>query len=587
MTPTEILELVKQYGILGLELLFVLYSFKKLPKKWRRWNKVSEGRWAKVGKYAIAPVWISIVLYFAISISFAGFRQYEWAGASRPFKPGKIGILFAEVPGDQDGKIRIAYESAIIEELNASPDLEGVVEIQFLEQPLPDELGEEGVEAQKLCEKLRAAFVLRPHAIEDSEQPRLTVCNQRLFSTPDATLPQFRSELLQDSKSLRLPFEIVALAEAVIARTYFEKGDFPKAAAKFKNVIESQDFQQLKPWQADIYFAYGNSLLRSGDTRNALGSFKQASELDPNSPLFRNNLGAAMDMQGRSQDAIEEYTKVIQSSPSPPDFVLGIVHFNLAEDYSLAGEYEKAIPEFNEALREGVNNVSLHDDLCADLVNARGDMEEALRQCHEAISMASNDPIPHNNLGGVLKATHQNDAALAEFQRAVSLDPGYAEAYHNECLIYGEEQQFEMAIQECKKALSLKKDFPDARVTLSHVLADSCKKYLDSHNPSLATPRCQQSIELNPSLNEAYFYLANALTLQNKGREAINVLERAKRSNPVDTEILTNLCALQLSYNNVAEGRVNCEEALRIDPKNEIARQNLARIEATRANRNN
>src|SRR5262249_59899432 len=64
----------------------------------------------------------------------------------------------------------------------------------------------------------------------------------------------------------------------------------------------------------------------------------------------------------------------------------------------------------------------------------------------EAVQLHPENPVFHNALGVVLLDLRKPAEAEAEFQKAVSLDPSYAEAHHNLGLAYAEQGRGEQAI---------------------------------------------------------------------------------------------------------------------------------------------
>src|SRR5690349_8266903 len=54
----------------------------------------------------------------------------------------------------------------------------------------------------------------------------------------------------------------------------------------------------------------------------------------------------------------------------------------------------------------------------------------------EVVQRNPNDPQAYNMRGSVLGLGGRHEEALSDFNKAISLDPGYAQAYANRALVY-------------------------------------------------------------------------------------------------------------------------------------------------------
>jgi len=65
-----------------------------------------------------------------------------------------------------------------------------------------------------------------------------------------------------------------------------------------------------------------------------------------------------------------------------------------------------------------------------------GRLDDALETVREALRLAPDDPIGHNNAGVILNAAGQYDLAMRELRVAVRLAPDYEEAHYNLAHVY-------------------------------------------------------------------------------------------------------------------------------------------------------
>ena len=70
------------------------------------------------------------------------------------------------------------------------------------------------------------------------------------------------------------------------------------------------------------------------------------------------------------------------------------------------------------------------------------------------------DPVFYNNRGISYKEKGELDRALKDFNKALELNPDFAEAYNNRGIAYGIKGQVDEAIEDASKAIALDKNVP-------------------------------------------------------------------------------------------------------------------------------
>ena len=105
-------------------------------------------------------------------------------------------------------------------------------------------------------------------------------------------------------------------------------------------------------------------------------------------------------------------------------------HFLRGNAFYEAGDFEKAIAEYNAAL-------DLEPDDPATLTNrgaaldSLGRHEEALADHNRSLELRPDDPDTLNNRGGALAKLGRYEDALADFNRSLNLRPGHPTTLHN------------------------------------------------------------------------------------------------------------------------------------------------------------
>ena len=117
--------------------------------------------------------------------------------------------------------------------------------------------------------------------------------------------------------------------------------------------------------------------------------------------------------------------------------------------------------------------------------------------------------MAHSNLGVVLKDLGQFEAAVASYDRAISIQSDFAEAYSNRGLALKELNQLEAAVASYDKAISIKSDYAAAYVNRGNVLQDlgQLDKAVASYRRALEIK--PDYIEVHSNLLFAHNYIAD------------------------------------------------------------------------------
>lgn len=172
--------------------------------------------------------------------------------------------------------------------------------------------------------------------------------------------------------------------------------------------------------------------------------------------------------------------------------------------------------------------------------------------------------------------------ARRTYEEAIVLDPGYAIAY---CCLAGNyvvgawvdttkppQESLRKAAEIAEKALSLNNSLGDAYGIL-------CQVYVHTKNYEKAIEKGQRAVVLAPNGADAHAYLGSGLQWASRPEEAVQMLEKAIRLNPVAPAwYLHNLA---LAYKDVGKYEAAldwAEKAVRRSPKNLLSRLTLCII---------
>ena len=102
-----------------------------------------------------------------------------------------------------------------------------------------------------------------------------------------------------------------------------------------------------------------------------------------------------------------------------------------------------------------------------------GKLEQAVKLYSQALKdpnlTPANQAVAHNNRGSAYDDLEKADAALADYNRALQLDPKYAEAYYNRSFALQKKNLLMLALKDARDAARLKPSDPDYKTRLEYL----------------------------------------------------------------------------------------------------------------------
>jgi tetratricopeptide (TPR) repeat protein len=184
------------------------------------------------------------------------------------------------------------------------------------------------------------------------------------------------------------------------------------------------------------------------------------------------------------------------------------------------------------------------------------DSETLLRH---ALAVTENNSVVHYYLGNALLDKSQINDAISEYQEAVRLAPGYAEARLHLGVALSEKGQLDEAISQFQEVIRLEPDDLDARYDLGLALYN--KGQMDE-----AIHQYQEVIRLKPDDIEALNNLGIAFAAKRRFDEAIQNYRRAIEINPNYFGALNNLGTALTAKGQLDEAIESYRKAIGIDP---------------------
>lgn len=207
-------------------------------------------------------------------------------------------------------------------------------------------------------------------------------------------------------------------AHTLLGLSYYSDKQYTKAVESLEVAV------QADPTNVELRHIVAQSCLWAGQYQCALDGFRQILLTQPNSAAAHVLVGEALDGLGETPEAIAEFQQAAQVSPHEPN-----VHFGLGFLYWKSQDYARAKAEFQAELANDGNNAQAWAYL-GDTEIKLGNQENAASALNKAIQLQSDIRLAYIDLGIVLSEQNKYKDAIADFRKAVELDPGQPDAHY-------------------------------------------------------------------------------------------------------------------------------------------------------------
>ncbi|MGD0253364.1 MAG: tetratricopeptide repeat protein [Verrucomicrobiota bacterium] len=184
------------------------------------------------------------------------------------------------------------------------------------------------------------------------------------------------------------------------------------------------------------------------------------------------------------------------------------------------------------------------------------------------LACTSDNRIAHYNLGVVFAQQGRTKEAIAQLQKALAIEPDYAEPHFDLGNIFLQQGRIEEAIAYYQKALTINPDDADIHNNLGNV-------FLQQGRMDEAISSYQKALAINPNYAEAHNNLGKAFRQQGRLEEAITHFQKALTIKPDYAEIHNNLGVVFAQQGRTKEAIAQLQKALAIEPDYAEAHYNL------------
>ncbi|MEQ1775774.1 MAG: tetratricopeptide repeat protein [Burkholderiales bacterium] len=224
-----------------------------------------------------------------------------------------------------------------------------------------------------------------------------------------------------------------APAHVLLGRVLMETGSCEAALASYARALV------LQPQHAEALFGSGFALQRLGRLPEALACYAGAVAAAPDQAEAWCNHGNVLLALRRFDDALHSFDKALKRMPN-----VAVLHFNRANTLNELGRVTEALTAFDCALVLDEGDVNVRNNRGNTRLEA-GDTAGAIDDYRRMIADAPGDARGYNGLGSALQDQGLLDEATTLYERAIGLDPAFADARHNLALARLYQQDFAVA----------------------------------------------------------------------------------------------------------------------------------------------
>jgi len=155
----------------------------------------------------------------------------------------------------------------------------------------------------------------------------------------------------------------------------------------------------------------------------------------------------------------------------------------------------------------------------------KGDLDGALADYNKAIEINPDYVLAYNNRGNVKKEKGDWNGALADYNKAIEIEPNHVLAYYGRGAVKSEKNDWGGALADYDKAIELKPDFAEAYFTRGAVKQAK-------HDFAGALADFTKAIELKPAFAQAYVARGNLEKYKGDANGAQADFKKATELNP-------------------------------------------------------
>lgn len=315
----------------------------------------------------------------------------------------------------------------------------------------------------------------------------------------------------------------------------------------------------------------GDAYFNKKEYESAIQSYLKAIEADNTYPDIYSSIGLGFSRSHQHKFAGEAYDIFIEKvTEAGTKNTVAITYYLylIGNEYRLAKEFELSNQYFDSAIKVPPKYVEDYVAI-SDIYSYRNDLNSSIEYQIKAINLSNSDDdsITYSNLSWSYSFLHKNQEAVNAASRSIAINDKFPMAYTNRCRAYNDLKQYNDAIADCKKALSLQANHGETQYYLANALRGKGDTAEADKLNKLAIPNLIKELdearELETiNLPDYYYITGNAFFKIEDYATAIRAYEFGMEFKPNFPRLRFNLGLAYLSVNN-KEGAMEQYRALK------------------------
>ena len=178
----------------------------------------------------------------------------------------------------------------------------------------------------------------------------------------------------------------------------------------------------------------------------------------------------------------------------------------------------------------------------------KGEYDAAIADYTKAIELDPKDAIAYNNRGYAYLDKGEYDAAIADYTKAITINPKYALGYGNRCAAYNQKGKYDQAIADCTQAIKITPNNPIAYKNRGNA-------YYNKGEYDLAIADFTKAIDINPKYFNVLGGLSHTLLFVRDFAKALESADEAIALAPDEIWLHTNRAHALMFLGRVDEAR--------------------------------
>ncbi|MBG8553400.1 tetratricopeptide repeat protein [Hymenobacter guriensis] len=314
----------------------------------------------------------------------------------------------------------------------------------------------------------------------------------------------------------------------------------------------------LYPFSTELLIDRSQVLAMKGEYTAAADQIENVALLDPDNPDVAVTRGIIATQKGEFAEAVAFFLSAVERFPERDD-----IHFNLGLAYQSWQKYKSAAKHYKQSLRiNSDNDVAVQELLYCLEVSDR--LEKNLEFFRRFTDDDPYSAIAWYNLGQAYFRAGKFDDAISSFDYALLIDAKFYEAHGYLASTYVSLERYRKAIEEFELSYPEGQPTPEALCNIGE-----CHEKLAEWD--LARRFYQKSIDLDNTMDEAWFGIGIVLIAQNRAFEAIHFFRKAVTLYDESLEYWMALAAAEYQVGNIVSALEAYDKATQVAPDSKDA----------------